>query len=552
MNALVSRLALPLFLLHAGLSFGQTTTNEISQTNPLSVASGSTQVMAWNRVITVLRVGTEDSTPDARARRAEERIATLAPHGNWEVEAAPITLGSETGILITAGKNLILAMVPGDEDAAVGQTLEEAASAAVRKLKIVLDDHADALRWPIILKGLGLSGLAALVALMLLWGLARSRELIMKRLDRMIVRSSGKLALGGIRITSPVMRFERLAVRVLTTLAALVVVGGCLNFCLHRFFFTSPWAGRMGRWFVALLADIALGIIGAMPGIVTVFIIFWIARLVTAGISGVLKQVEQGTLKLPWLHQDGARASRRIAPLLIWLFAFTLAYPYIPGSGSAGFKGISVFAGVVLSLGSTGFVSHLMGGLILAYNGALRHGDYVVIGEVEGTVQKLGAVSTTLLTPRNEVVTLPNGMLVSGNITNYSRPTESQCAMASTTITIGYDAPWRRVHALLIDAAGRTAGIAPTCEPVVLQRALQDFCVEYELRVQLERPRERRMILSQLHANIQDAFNEAAIQIMSPHFMMQPETPVIAPGTDHIPRKEDENASPTKGTSHET
>ena len=183
----------------------------------------------------------------------------------------------------------------------------------------------------------------------------------------------------------------------------------------------------------------------------------------------------------------------------------------------------------MLTLGSSGVVNQLMSGLVLVYSRALRVGDYVVIGQDEGVVQEVGTLATKLITMRNEEITIPNAVLMSSPIKNYSRKADESGTLAATKVGVGYDTPWRQVHALLLDAASRTHGLRRAPAPVVLQRALGDFYVEYELLVYLDKPIERIPMLSALHGHIQDCFHEANIQMMSPHFVGQPEAAVVPP-----------------------
>jgi small-conductance mechanosensitive channel len=206
-----------------------------------------------------------------------------------------------------------------------------------------------------------------------------------------------------------------------------------------------------------------------------------------------------------------------------------VAYPYLPGSQSPAFQGISVFVGLMISLGSAGLVNQVMSGLVVIYSRALKVGEYVQVGQTEGTVIEVGLLSAKISTPKREAITVPNAVLVGSPIVNYSRLAGDEGAAVGTTVTIGYDAPWRQVHAMLELAARRTQGVRAAPAPVVLQRALSDFYVEYHLVVRIDRAEERIRILSGLHANIQDVFNEHGVQIMSPNFEAQPEGKVWVP-----------------------
>jgi len=229
---------------------------------------------------------------------------------------------------------------------------------------------------------------------------------------------------------------------------------------------------------------------------------------------------------------ETAQPTRRLATTLLWLFAAVVAYPYLPGSHTEAFKGISVFLGLMVTLGSSGLVNQVMSGFTLTYSRALRLGDFVRIGDVEGTVTHLGVLSTKLRTLRNEDVTVPNAVVVSQTTTDFSRYNDSVGVFTPTFVTIGYDAPWRQVHAMLLEAAERTAGIRREPKSVVLQAGLEDFYVKYGLFVCLERQDKRPFVLAALHANIQDVFNEYGVQIMSPNYVFDPSAPKVVPKQD--------------------
>jgi small-conductance mechanosensitive channel len=173
-----------------------------------------------------------------------------------------------------------------------------------------------------------------------------------------------------------------------------------------------------------------------------------------------------------------------------------------------------------------------MSGFTITYSRALRLGDFVRIGDVEGTVTHLGVLSTKLRTLRNEDVTVPNAVVVSQTTMDFSRYGDTAGVFTPTTVTIGYDAPWRQVHAMLLQAAQRTAGIRREPAPLVLQASLEDFYVKYMLLVCLERQDQRPIVLAAMHANIQDVFNEYGVQIMSPNYVLDPAAPKVVPKKD--------------------
>jgi small-conductance mechanosensitive channel len=302
-----------------------------------------------------------------------------------------------------------------------------------------------------------------------------------------------------------------------------------LVFVLKRFPYSAPWGERLGGYLIRVASRFALGIVEAIPDIFTMFLIYLLARGVIRLINSFVDQVEDGSITVKWMHRETIPATRRLIVVLVWVFALTVAYPYVPGSNTDAFKGISVFIGLVVSLGSAGLVNQVMSGLVVVYSRAFQQGDYVRIDEKEGLVTEVGMLSTKIVTKRKEEITIPNSVLVGTTSTNYSRLAGTEGSVVGATVGIGYDAPWRQVHALLLLAASRTERVKKEPKPRVVQRSLADHYVEYTLLFNLDKPEDRLLALSEVHAQIQDAFNEYSVQIMSPAFEGQPEGRVVVP-----------------------
>jgi small-conductance mechanosensitive channel len=299
-----------------------------------------------------------------------------------------------------------------------------------------------------------------------------------------------------------------------------------LTFVLSRFAYSRPWGQTLGGFLIDTLTRMAAAVVDHLPNLITLAVILIITRVVAAAAGAWFRAIERGDLPLSWLDPLAAKAARRLAVLAIWVFAITVAYPYVPGANTEAFKGVSVFVGLMVSLGSVGIVGQILGGLFVTFNRALRPGDVVKVGNVQGVVKELGLVSVTLTTRAQEEVTIPNSVVVADAIRNFSRAPAGGVVL-STSVTIGYDAPWRQVRAMLLLAAARTDGVLREPAPVVFETALSDFYVEYELvaygAVSVPRP----VVMSRLHEQILDAFNEQGVQIMSPHFEGQPDKPAI-------------------------
>jgi small-conductance mechanosensitive channel len=232
------------------------------------------------------------------------------------------------------------------------------------------------------------------------------------------------------------------------------------------------------------------------------------------------------------------RPTRRIFSFIVYVFALAMAYPYLPGADTEAFKGLSVLVGVMVSIGGASVLGQAFSGLILMYIKAFRRGDYVRIGDVEGTVVELGMFATHIRTGMGEDITLPNSGIMGTTTKNYSRAVPGTGYIVDTVVTIGYSAPWRQVQAMLEEAARRTPEIAKTPAPMVRQTALSDFYIEYRLiaYTPVEQPLARVEVLDHLHGHIQDVFNEHSVQIMSPHYMMDPKEPQVVPKDKwHLP-----------------
>ncbi|TDP59714.1 mechanosensitive ion channel family protein [Roseateles toxinivorans] len=270
------------------------------------------------------------------------------------------------------------------------------------------------------------------------------------------------------------------------------------------------------------------------PGLVTAALIFVLARLVSRAVGLFLQRVERDDLHIGWLDADTAGPTRSLGTVVIWLFALAMAYPYLPSANSDAFKGVSVLAGVMLSLEASSIVGQVLSGFSLMYTRVLRVGEYVKIDDTEGSVVSLGMFATRIHTRMGEEVSLPNTLVSNQPVRNFSRLVEDGHFVLHTSVTIGYATPWRQVHAMLLEAARRTAGVAQDPAPYVVQTALSDFYIEYRLCAQSNKqaPRRRVDAMNQLHGNVLDVFNENGVQIMSPHYMADPAEPqVVAPGS---------------------
>ncbi|KMN82400.1 mechanosensitive ion channel protein MscS [Chromobacterium sp. LK11] len=463
-------------------------------------------------------------TPEARVARALERGKNLSGEDLQQaVQAAPLQANGVKALQFSLNGKPLFVLYEQDLDPGDFLSLEQAGQRVRQRLDQVRLQALE-LRSPgHMLRAAALALLATLALGGLLWLISRLRRASLRKL----AASSG----GGSRYNLLLLlrRAEQRLVDLTAVLSALMACYVYLSFVLKQFPYTRSWGQQLGRSLMRLLADIASSTLAAVPGLVTVVVIFLLTRLLNKGLAALFALVERGQLELPGLHSETVGATRRLASGVLWLFALTVAYPYLPGANSDAFKGVSVFFGLMVTLGSAGIMTHAMSGLVLIYSRAFRPGDYVQIGDVEGKITELSALSTKIQTRAEYEITLPNAVVVSGKVVNLSRHSRRKGLAVCTKVTIGYDTPWRQVQALLELAARRAESVDPAVAPQVRQLSLQDYYVEYELQAQLRPgvlPAEGRHAL---HAQIQDVFNEFGVQIMSPNFVAQPEQPVVVP-----------------------
>jgi small-conductance mechanosensitive channel len=492
-------------------------------------ASGVEPLQLFNRDVVELRAVLGGLTPAERVARAQRRFADLsAADLGQPLQLQPLAQGDQRGLTLQVGDKPLFTLLEADLDPEERLPLTPAAERALRRVQVAIDARraqAEPTQW---LRG-GAVALAVLAGWALVGWLAGQAH---RRLDPRL-GDNGDEAVAADTYWRLFLR--RVGVGAVWLLAAALMLAGLVAL-LEAFPWTAPWGDRLlagvrqlGGWLVG-------GTMAALPGLLTVFVIVLVARSVQDALALFMQHVHSGRLRVPFLHPETVGATRRLLNVGVWGLALAVAYPFLPGSDSDAFKGLSVLFGLMITLGSTGVVTQLMSGLVVVYSRSLKRGDFVAVDGIEGVVSEVGALAVKITTMRNEEITVPNAVITGTPIRNYSKLGSQQGTLVSTRVTIGYDAPWRQVHAMLITAAMATPGLRKEPAPFVYQRALSDFYVEYELFAHIDRPLERVPILSALHAAIQDEFNRHGVQIMSPHFFDQPAQPVVVPPSRwHMP-----------------
>ncbi len=340
--------------------------------------------------------------------------------------------------------------------------------------------------------------------------------------------------------------FLLVASNVIRILFLLLVFYLTLPLVLRIFPWTQGVADMLFGFVLNPLKSILASMVAYIPNFFTIAVIYIVIRYLAKGVSYLANEIKTEKLKISGFYSDWAVPTSRIINFVLYAFMLILIWPYLPGSGSPVFQGVSVFLGLLISLGSSSAISNIVAGLVITYMRPFRIGDRVKVGDVSGDVVEKNLLVTRIRTIKNEFITVPNSHILAGSSINYSTSSaESSGLIIHTTVTIGYDVPWRKVHQLLKEAAIKTPSIEQNPTPFVLQTSLDDFYISYQINAYTKAPAQQAMIYSDLHALIQDVFAKNDVEIMSPHYGALREGPNTIPPVNgksyHANKNEDDN-----------
>jgi len=322
-------------------------------------------------------------------------------------------------------------------------------------------------------------------------------------------------------------------------IGGVVVIAGAylyVHYLLELFPVTRGVAAQLDDWVLAPLGVIGGGFVAKVPDLIFLAVMFLVVRYLLRIVHAFFAAVGRSEVEISGFDPDWADPTYKLVRIGIVAFGLIVAYPYIPGSDSAAFKGVSIFLGVVFSLGSSSAIANVLAGYSLTYRRAFREGDRVKIAGILGDVSHVRLQATYLRTPKNEEVVVPNSTILNGEVINYSTLAQREGLILHTTVGIGYETPWRQVEAMLLEAARRTPGLRDDRQPFVYHLALGDFAVTYEINVYCQEAGRMMAVYTDLHRNILDVFNEYGVQIMTPAYEGDPEIPKVVPREQwHLP-----------------
>jgi small-conductance mechanosensitive channel len=366
------------------------------------------------------------------------------------------------------------------------------------------------------------------IVLVLLYGLFRRLDAIAEKQLKSRVEA---LRIQSFQVvqTESFWKSVRTTFRTVRTLAALACVLLYGQIVLGLYPWTRPTAQRLLLMLLDPLRNMALGLIAMLPNLAFLAVLFVVMRYLLRLLRLFFSAIEHGTVTFAGFEREWALPTFRMVRVLVIAFALVVGYPYLPGSQSEAFKGVSILLGVMFSLGSSSAIANIIAGYSLTYRRAYRVGDRVMIGDVLGDVEEMRLQVTHLRSLKNEEIVIPNSNIMNTHVINYSSLAAQHGLILHTTVGIGYETPWRQVEAMLIEAAGRTPGLLRNPPPFVLQKALGDFAVTYEINVYTDQPQAGPRLYAALHRSILDVFNEYGVQIMTPAYEGDPEQAKVVP-----------------------
>ena len=479
---------------------------------------------------TLFRVrGVTAHPAERRAREIADRIRALAEDPTINQKSLTLEDRSEATIISASGRYI---MAVFDEDASIEQTAR-GRLAEIHRVRIgeAIDAYRHDRKTVIIWSDVAYALIATVVLLVTVF-LSRRAVVLVRNL---IHRRYGTRVSGIQHRVFHIVKEDQIwralmgLLQALWAAAVVVVTYIYIDYVLALF----PWTRAVAKGLFTIVIEpvrtFTLGLIGEIPNLIFIVVLVVVTRYVLRLIRLFFEGVGAGTIVLAGFDSEWARPTERLVRLLVMAFAAIVAYPYLPGAGSDAFKGISIFVGIIFSLGSSSLIGNFIAGYSMTYRRTFRIGDRVKVGQDEGIVEQMRVLVTHLRTIKNEELVVPNSTILSSAVVNYSSMARANGLILHTSVGIGYETPWRQVEAMLLLAAARTPGLRRDPAPFILQEKLADYCVNYQINVHCDTPEIMEVHYTELHRNILDVFNEFGVQIMTPSYMLDPAAPKVVP-----------------------
>ncbi len=463
-------------------------------------------------------------SPQIRAQRITRDLNKFAQDYSLESNNILINQVSDEIILLSVENTALITLTKADADV-INLTLPELADSYQQKIINAVDKYRNRRSSEQLLINVGIAVGVSLLFLILtkIISLGKKKLLtVVETSERSLLRN---IKIQGLKLVSVEQQRKIIAIiiKIIISGIYLLLFFTYLGVIFRIFPQTKQFGDVVFSAFTLAITNLVTSIISYLPNLFIIVITLFVTQYVVRLSNTVFKALKEGSISIIGFYQEWAEPTGRIMTILIYAMALAIVFPYLPGADSPAFQGVSLFLGALVTFGGASAISNVIGGVIVIYTRAYQLGDLVKVGDVTGNVLEKTILSTRIRTPNNQIVTIPNATIVSSNIVNFTATNRElkEPLILNTTITLGYDIPWRKVHQVLVDAAFITEGISNDFQPFVLQTALNDFYVEYELKAYSQlgiAPSLIPSLYSLLHQNIQDKCNEADIEILSPHY----------------------------------
>lgn len=479
-------------------------------------------VMLDGKPLFFIRRGVSSFSAEERANTITRRIERIAQNNSISIENLTIEqIPDDNSLYLSIDQEVILTVTERDAKA-YRSTSEVLAQQALQKIKVAIAQYRQDRKPEQLLKNIIYTVIASFAFLIISFAVIKISGKIFPFVRRLIESRIPGIHIQNVEIvsSSQISFFWLRFLRIIRLFVLFLLLFHYTTFVLRLF----PWTRVFGESILGYFSrslELVLSSIGEyLPNAFIIAIIIFITYYLIRLIKPFFTAIERGNLIIPGFYTDWAKPTYNLLLVIIIALAAIVAFPYLPGFDSPAFRGISVFLGLLLSLGSTSAIANVIGGIILIYTRAFRIGDHIQVGDVIGDLIEKNFLVIRICTPTNKIITIPNSSLLSSNVINFSISSRelNRNLIIQTTITLGYDLPWRKAHTTLIEAALETEHILKEPAPFVLQTSLDNFYISYQLNAYTNQPNLMVIIYSELHQNIQDKCNEAGIEILSPSY----------------------------------
>ena len=479
-------------------------------------------VMLDGKTLFFIRRGVSSFSAEERANAITRRIERIAQNDSIPIENLTIEqIPDDNSLYLSIDQEVILTVTERDAKA-YRSTPEVLAQQALQKIQVAIAQYRQDRKPEQLLKNIIYTVIATFAFLIISFAVIKISGKLFPFIRRLIESLTPGIQIGNIEIvsSSKISFFWLRVFRMIRLFILFLLTFNYATFVLRLF----PWTRVFGESILGYFSrslELVLSSIGKyLPNAFIIAIIIFVTYYLIRLIKPFFTAIERGNLVIPGFYTDWAKPTYNLLLVIIIALAAIVAFPYLPGFDSPAFRGVSVFLGLLLSLGSTSAIANVIGGIILIYTRAFRIGDHIQVGDVIGDLIEKNFLVIRICTPTNKIITIPNSSLLSSNVINFSISSRelNRNLIIQTTITLGYDLPWRKAHKTLIEAALETDHILKEPAPFVLQTSLDNFYISYQLNAYTNQPNLMVIIYSELHQNIQDKCNEAGIEILSPSY----------------------------------